>query len=94
MVIKKSASASRSYGRGGDNYRSPALYAVLDDSGARIGMIMGSNAGYMERSQWEVLWLNPTTGMPRVVRYAKSFKEAKAWAEAWDGNTGVRPEWR
>lgn len=92
MDIVKLTAASTSYGRGPDNYRSPATYAVLDAAGARVGLILGTRAGYMQKSRWEVCWVSPA-GVPRTVHYADSFRAAKTWAEQWDGVVGVRPEW-
>ena len=94
MTITKERAATVAYGRGRDSYRTPARYAVLDAAGTKVGIILGSATGYMESTKWEVCWVSPTTGMPRVVYYAKSYRDAKAWAMAWDGRTNVRPEWR
>jgi len=89
--VVKEAAASRAYGRGSDNYRSPARYAVVRD-GKRIGIILGTDAGFMEKSRWSVEWLQPSTGLPRTVFEGDSFAIAKAWAESWDGQGPVR--WR
>jgi hypothetical protein len=89
--VGKVSPSNRSYGRGTDNYYSPARYAVFNAAGTVIGTLLGSDARYMETSTWTVYWLGPT-GDPREVFSAKSFKAAKAWALAWDGLPPLR--WR
>jgi hypothetical protein len=91
MTVRKNRAATQSFGRGSDNYRTPAGYAVLDATGATVGIILGSRAGYMQKSRWEVCWLSPT-GMPRTVHQADSFAAAKAWAQTWDGQAPI--QWR
>lgn len=91
MVIRKERAAHQSFGRGSDNYRQPASYVVLNDAGIKVGIILGSSAGFMEKSQWQVCWVSPA-GIPRTVKYADSFTQAKAWAEQWDGQ--APEQWR
>ncbi len=79
------------YGRGVDNYRQPAQYAVHDSSGKQIGLIMGKRVGYMEPGSWSVNWMSPE-GIPREVHHASTFAKAKAWAEQWDGQ--APEQWR
>ena len=92
-TVIKTHPASTSYGRGSDNSHQPATYAVVNAEGKRIGIIKGTRAGYMERSSWTVNF-DAGNGVPILIRYADSFKAAKAWAQKWDGNFGVRAEWR
>jgi hypothetical protein len=91
MTVKKIRAASQSFGRGSDNYRTPAGYAVLDATGTEVGIILGSRVGFMQRSTWAVYWLSPT-GMPRTVHTADSFAAAKTWAQTWDGQAPT--QWR
>jgi len=91
-TVIKTRKASTSYGRGIDNYRSPATYAVVNADGQRVGLILGTDAGYMARSTWTVNFLG-LNGIPRTIHYSDSFKAAKAWAQEWDGKCGVRAEW-
>lgn len=91
MRVVKVLAAGQAYGRGGDNYRMPAKYAVRNERGATVGIILGARVGFMQRGSWDLCWLSPE-GVPRHVRGFAGFKEAKAWAETWDGQAPER--WR
>lgn len=85
MTIKKIHAAGQSYGRGSDNYRTPAIYGIFNEAGKKVGEIQGSSYQYMEKPTWEVIWFSPS-GMPRSISpFLKTFAVAKAWAQAWDG---------
>jgi hypothetical protein len=91
MRVTKEHPASQAYGRGSDNYRAPAAYAVLNAKGAKVGIILGTHARHFEKTHWTVYWLSPEA-IPRTVYNAKSFADAKGFAERWDGQA---PEpWR
>jgi hypothetical protein len=91
MTVVKDKPASQSYGRGSDNYRERASYAVLDAAGRKVGIILGTAAGYMQSSTWTVSWLT-VRGIPVGLHYADTFADAKTWAQAWDGQAPER--WR
>ena len=92
-TVIKTRNASTSYGRGIDNSRQPATYAVVNAEGKHIGIIRGTRAGYMESSLWTVNF-DAGNGVPLLIHHAFSFAAAKAWAQKWDGIFGVRAEWR
>lgn len=91
-TVIKTRSSSTSYGRGIDNSRQPATYAVVNAEGKSIGIIKGTRFGYMERSTWTVNF-DKGNGVALLIHYADSFKAAKEWAQKWDGKFGVRAEW-
>jgi len=81
-TVRKIRLASRSYGRGSDNHRTPALYGVFRGD-AKIGLILGRETGFMDKGEWEVCRM--ADGFPRTVRFFSTFKAAKAFAETWEG---------
>lgn len=84
MRVTKLRKADTTYGDRAAMFHVPAVYAVLNDAGAKAGEIRGSTTGYMERTSWELWWFD-SNGSPRTVKYFDSYKAAKAWAETWDG---------
>ena len=73
MKIVKTMQASAGAGRGQDNKRTPARWAVLID-GLTVCELRGTSAGYMETPTWEVY-----VGIVRIVGFLKSFRAAKQW---------------
>ena len=84
IKVSKRTSAAQSYGRGMDNYRIPGFYDVFRD-GKKVGFIHGTNAGYMESSDWEIVEMESKLGGMRPVKRFGSwqeqpFKKAKEFA--------------
>jgi hypothetical protein len=78
LKVKKIRAADTSHGRGMDNYKTPARYGIFDQDGNQVGVLRGSDYGYMERPTWDLdvlhkgNWINVRT-------FWKGFKEAKGW---------------
>ncbi len=85
VTIKKRVSASRSYGRGMDNYRSPGKYDI-NYGGNTVGAILGTNARQYESSSWTVCLYDAKGNFRPVKEFfpglvaTTPFETAKKWA--------------
>jgi hypothetical protein len=83
LTIKKAAAAGRSFGRGMDNYRTPARYEIFFND-RLIGSIVGKRVGYMDSGTWEIYYVEAATGLWRPAKtfYIGGRKAAVEWVHA------------
>ena len=81
ISVHKGRKASRSYGRGMDNYRIPAHYWVFVGQN-KVGFIAGTKAHYMESSTWMVC-----ANSGRELKTFRRLADAKRWAKEHDWNS-------